>query len=41
MKRASFFSLLVLEGHVGLHRAFQHQLLQRCWSIDLDYCDIE
>ena len=34
--------MLVLEGLVGLHRTVQLQLLQHyCWSIDLDYCDIE
>ena len=32
----------MLEGLVGLHRTVQLQLLQHyCWSIDLDYCDIE
>ena len=37
-----FFWVLVLEGLVGLHRTVQLQLLQHyCWSIDLDYCDIE
>ena len=34
--------MLVLKGHVGLHRTVQLQLLQHYWSgIDLDYCDIE
>ena len=34
--------MLVLEGLTGLHRTVQLQLLQHyCWSIDLDYCDIE
>ena len=41
MKLTSFWEyVLVLEGHVGLHRTVQLQLLQR-WGIDLDYCDIE
>ena len=34
--------MLVLKGHVGLHRTIQLQLLQHyCQGIDLDYCDIE
>ena len=34
--------MLVLKGLVGLHRTIQLQLFQHyCWSIDLDYCDIE
>ena len=34
--------MLVLKGHVGLHRTIQLQLLQHYdWGIDLDYCDIE
>ena len=34
--------MLVLKGHVGLHRTVQLYLLQHYWSgIDLDYCDIE
>ena len=34
--------MLVLEGHVDLHRTIQLQLLQHYWSgIDLDYHDIE
>ena len=33
---------LGLEGHVGLHRAIQLQLLQRyLFGIDLDCCDVE
>ena len=39
MKRTSFLS--VLKGLVGLHRTVQLQLLQRYWSEDLDYRDIE
>ena len=31
MKRISFFSVLVLEGLVGLHRTIQLQLLQHYW----------
>ena len=43
MKLTSFWEyVLVLEGHVGLHRTVQLQLLQHSsWGIDLDYCDIE
>ena len=34
--------MLVLKGHVGLHRTVQVQLLSVTgWGIDLDYCDIE
>ena len=34
--------MLVLEGHVGLHRTVQFQHLQDYWlGIDLYYCDIE
>ena len=34
--------MLVLEGHVDLHRTIQLQLLQHYWSgIDLDYCETE
>ena len=34
--------MLVLEGHVGLHRTIQLQLFHVTgWGIDLDYCDIE
>ena len=34
--------MLVLEGHVGLHRTVQLQLLQHTvWGIGLDYHDIE
>ena len=34
--------MLVLKGLVGLHRTVQLQLLQHyCWSIGLDYHDIE
>ena len=41
MKSTTFW-VLVLKGHVGLHRTVQLYLLQHYWSgIDLDYCDIE
>ena len=34
--------MLVLKGHVGLHRTVQLQLLQHTvWGIGLDYHDIE
>ena len=34
--------MLVLKGHVDLHRTVKLQLLQHYWSgEDLDYCDIE
>ena len=34
--------MLILNSLAGLHRTVQLQLLQHyCWSIDLDYCDIE
>ena len=34
--------MLVLKGHVGLHRTVQVQLLSVTgWGIDLDYCHIE
>ena len=34
--------MLVLEGHVDLHRTIQFQLLSITgWGIGLDYCDIE
>ena len=34
--------MLVLEGLVGLHRAFQLSFFSITdWGIDLDYCDIE
>ena len=34
--------MLVLEGHIGLHRTVQLQLLFITgWGIDLEYCDIE
>ena len=40
MKQTSF-GVLVLQGHVGLHRTIQHQLLQHYWSGHrLNYCDI-
>ena len=42
LMKGNLFSILVLEGLVGLHRTVQLQLLQ-CywWGIDLDYCDTE
>ena len=36
-----FFLVLVLEVLVGLYKMGQLQLLQRYWSEDLDYLDIE
>ena len=33
--------MLVLEVLVGLHRTLELQLLQHCWGIDLNYCDVE
>ena len=34
--------MLVLEGHIGLHRMIQLQLFSITdWGMDLDYCDFE
>ena len=34
--------MLVLKGHVGLHKTIQLQFLQHYWlGIDLGYCDTE
>ena len=33
--------MLVLKGLVVLHKTVQLQLLQHCWGIDLNYCDVE
>ena len=38
--KTSFFGLF-LEVLVGLHRTLELQLLQHCWGIDLNYCDVE
>ena len=34
--------MLVLEGHVGLHRPFNFSFFSVSgWGTDLDYCDVE
>ena len=37
----TYFFGLFLEVLVGLHRTLELQLLQHCWGIDLNYCDVE
>ena len=42
MKRTSFFLVLVLESHVGLHKTVQLSLFGISgWGIVLHLCDIE